>query len=478
MSETTPTKPEAASPEQQLEALTAEAAVEYTHKRYSKAAELYAEAAELQASINGEDSPLNADLLYLYGRALYNCGLERSDVLGTGVSSGEAAREKQRSAEITTTTKPSTSAAAAAKKRKPAATADITDVGGAFKKGVIAISGDDNFLDDSDGEDADSDANSDAGPDGDDFTLAWEILDLARVLFNKRLENPPDDTDTLRKIKERLADVHDILGEVSLESESFKQACIDLEEALKIKQDLYPVESTLITEAHYKLSLALEFASQGAGEGDADKDVSPEDQKKGREQAVKHMRSAIASCRKRVEAEEKAIQAATGDKVGDKPKDEAEKAVEEGRDLVRELEMKLRDLMAPPAETVAAAVTKAMGEEQMAGILSAMRSGNPDDAKKMFADIISGANDISGAVRKKARTPAADAPSPAAAAAAVPHGAGSKRKAEDDDDAPPATTAAAAAAEKPTIVAQNNSKKPRVTTEEEERAAEEGTLIE
>ncbi|KAK6359774.1 hypothetical protein TWF696_000912 [Orbilia brochopaga] len=463
MSETTPAQPaEDLSPQQQLAKLSAEAAVEYTHKRYSKAAELYADAAELQATINGEENPLNADLLYLYGRALYHCGLSRSDVLGTGVSSNEAAREQQREAEIAK--KQSTSAAAA--KRKPAATEELKE-GGALKKGVIAISGDDNFLD-SDGESSDSDG----GPEEDDFTLAWEILDLARVLFNKRLENPPDDPEVVRKIKERLADVHDILGEVSLESESFKQACIDLEEALKIKLELYPVESTLITEAHYKLSLALEFASQGAGEGDADKDVSPEDQKKGRDKAVKHMRSAIASCKKRVEAEEKAIQAATGDKVGDKPKDEAEKAVEEGKDLVKELEMKLRDLMAPPPEVVSAAVKKAMGEEQMAGILSAMRSGNPEDAKKMFADIISGANDISGAVRKKARTPVADTPSPAAAS----HGAGSKRKAEDDDEVPPPLTTVEP--KKSVIIAPSNSKKPRVTTEEEERAAEEGTLIE
>ncbi|KAF3923297.1 hypothetical protein ABW21_db0202566 [Orbilia brochopaga] len=460
MSESTPA--EATSPEQQLANLSSEAAVEYTHKRYSKAAELYAEAAELQATINGEDNPSNADLLYLYGRALYHCGLERSDVLGTGINSKDQELEKQREAELA---KKGTSASP--KKKKDSGDYDVLPQS-ALPKGLVAISGDDNFLEDSDGDDADSDGE----PEGDDFTLAWEILDLARVLFNKRLENPPDDAGVVRKIKERLADVHDILGEVSLESESFKQACIDLEEALKIKQELYPVESTLITEAHYKLSLALDFASQGAGEGDADKDVSPEDQKKGREKAVKHMRSAIASCKKRVEAEENAIKAATGDKVGDKPKDEAEKAVEEGKDLVKELEMKLRDLMASPADTAAAKIKKAMSEEQMAGVLSAMRSGNPEDAKKMFADIISGANDISGAVRKKARTPVpADTPSPAPAS----HGAGSKRKAEDDDDQVPQPVVAE---QKPVPIAPSNSKKPRVTTEEEERAAEEGTLIE
>ncbi|EWC46530.1 hypothetical protein DRE_04253 [Drechslerella stenobrocha 248] len=457
MSAPTTAPPSAPSPAQRLATLSADAAAEYAHKHYSKAAELYADAAELQASVNGEESLLNADLLYLYGRALYHCGLEKSDVLGAGVSSNEAAREQQREDTITKD-KPAQSSSA---KRKPQ-TEELTE-GGNLKKGTIAISGDDNWLDDSDAEDVDDGASQ---PDGDDFTLAWEVLDLARVLFNKRLENPPTEADALRKIKERLADVHDILGEVSLESESFKQACIDLEEALKIKLELYPVESTLITEAHYKLSLALEFASQGAGEGDADKDVSPEEQKRGREQAIRHMRSAIASCKKRVEVEEKAIQAATGDKVGDKPKDEAEKAVEEGKDLVKELELKLRDLMTPQA-----VVKNTLKDEQMAGILSTVMSGQVEDAKKMFAEIISGANDISGAVRKKPRAAEAEAGaySPSASNGGA---AGAKRKAEDES-----VEEAVTEEKKKTVIAPSNSKKPRVTTEEEERAAEEGTPI-
>ncbi|KAK6542994.1 hypothetical protein TWF694_006926 [Orbilia ellipsospora] len=438
---------------QKLATISAEAAKEYAHKHYPKAAELYATAAELQASINGEENPLNADLLYLYGRALYHCGLEKSDVLGTGVGSNEAAREKKRAEGEGEGSK----GKGKAKKK----TEELTE-GGSLKKGVFSFQGDENYDvdEEEDGEDADEEGEQE---EDDDFTLAWEVLDLARVFFNKRLENPPEDTEEVKKIKERLADVHDILGEVSLESESFKQACVDLEESLKIKQELYPIESTLITEAHYKLSLALEFASQGGGEGDADNEISPEEQKKGREQAVKHMRSAIASCKKRVETEELAIKESSGDKVGDKPKDEAEKSVEEGKDLVKELEMRLRDLMAPPQPTNA---KNGLGEEQMVGILSSMMSGSSDDAKKMFADIISGANDITGNVRKKAKAPEAG-PSAAASSSSASNGAGAKRKAEDDEPVE----------EKKPVVAASNSKKPRVTTEEEEKAAEEGTPV-
>ncbi|KAF3215656.1 hypothetical protein TWF106_008665 [Orbilia oligospora] len=455
---------------QKLATISAEAAKEYAHKNYSKAAELYATAAELQALVNGEENPQNADLLYLYGRSLYHCGLEKSDVLGTGVGNSEAAREKKR-AEGGDSGKETGKGKGKAKRKTGTGDEELKESDKLKKGGVFSFQGDDNYDvdDDEDYEDIDDENAPDGGEgeedeDDDDFTLAWNILDLARVFFNKRLEAATEDPETLKKIKERLADVHDILGEVSLESESFKQACVDLEESLKIKLELYPTESTLITEAHYKLSLALEFASQGGGEGDADSEVSPEEQKKGRDEAVKHMKSAIASCKKRVEAEETAIKSADGDKVGDKPKDEAEKSVEEGKDLVKELELRLRDLMTPPQPTKPAN----LGEEQMAGILSSIMSGSSDDAKKMFENIISGANDISGSVRKKPKAPEAG-PSSAASGSGTSNGAGAKRKAEDD--------APVVQEEKPVVAATGNSKKPRVTTEEEEKAAEEGTLV-
>ncbi|KAK6520584.1 hypothetical protein TWF506_000837 [Arthrobotrys conoides] len=455
---------------QKLAAISAEAAKEYAHKKYAKAAELYATAAELQALINGEENPQNADLLYLYGRSLYHCGLEKSDVLGTGVGNSEAAREKKRAQKKEDKAEEESGKGKGKAKRKTGGDEELKESDKLKKGGVFSFQGDDNYdvddddeeYEDIDDENADGEGGGD-DDDDDDFTLAWNILDLARVFFNKRLEAATEDPETLKKIKERLADVHDILGEVSLESESFKQACVDLEESLKMKLELYPTESTLITEAHYKLSLALEFASQGGGEGDADNEVSPEEQKKGRDEAVKHMKSAIASCKKRVEAEETAIKAADGDKVGDKPKDEAEKSVEEGKDLVKELEMRLRDLMTPPQPTKPAN----LGEEQMAGILSSIMSGSSADAKKMFENIISGANDISGSVRKKPKAPEAGSSS-AASGSGTSNGAGAKRKAEDDTPI---------VEEKPVVAASGNSKKPRVTTEEEEKAAEEGTPI-
>jgi HAT1-interacting factor 1 len=61
-----------------------------------------------------------------------------------------------------------------------------------------------------DGEGEDDDAEPE-----DDFNAAWEVLDLARALFDKRQEE--DD-----EIKLKLADTYIALGDVSLETGAFE----------------------------------------------------------------------------------------------------------------------------------------------------------------------------------------------------------------------------------------------------------------
>lgn len=62
--------------------LTARASGLFTQKKFDEAAEIYAQAAEMQAEMNGEMSPDNAEILFLYGRSLFKVGQGKSDVLG------------------------------------------------------------------------------------------------------------------------------------------------------------------------------------------------------------------------------------------------------------------------------------------------------------------------------------------------------------------------------------------------------------
>jgi HAT1-interacting factor 1 len=56
------------------------------------------------------------------------------------------------------------------------------------------------------------------------------MLDLARVLYTKKMEEPEaiegkgkatEDTSMMKHIKERLGETHDLLAEISLENERY-----------------------------------------------------------------------------------------------------------------------------------------------------------------------------------------------------------------------------------------------------------------
>ncbi len=136
--------------------LCAKGTAQYAHKNFEEAADLYARAAELQAELNGEMSPDNADILFLYGRSLFKVGQSKSDVLG-----GKAGGEKKRSNGTAKATK-----AAATKEMPKVESETVVEEGVAIiaarngsvegsvdtKKPLFQFTGDENF------EDSDEDA--------------------------------------------------------------------------------------------------------------------------------------------------------------------------------------------------------------------------------------------------------------------------------------------------------------------------------
>ena len=71
--------------------LCAKGTAQFARKNYDEASDLFARASELQAELNGEMSPENAEILFLYGRSLFKVGQSKSDVLG-----GRAGGEKKK----------------------------------------------------------------------------------------------------------------------------------------------------------------------------------------------------------------------------------------------------------------------------------------------------------------------------------------------------------------------------------------------
>lgn len=356
----------------------------YAHKQYEEAAEYFARAAELQAEVNGEMSEENGEVLFLYGRSLFRLGQGKSDVLG-GRSGGEKAKKpakKEKPVKIEEETVTEAGIAIMAEgvdKAEKEIKDEEEHKDDGTKKPLFQFTGDENFEDsDSDREDAEGEEEEE---EEDELATAFEVLDLARVLFTRKLdtvlssetssvtstseskdkgesiatkpsgtETPVEastDTPLFRHIKERLADTHDLLAEISLENERFPNAVADFKESLKYKQKLYPFFSEIIAEAHYKLSLALEFASitttqeaqdkEGEYGAPAGETATAQIDEKMREEAAEELTKAIES---------------TEGKLREKEVELVESNDTEGNDLLRKQIADVKEIVADMKQRV------------------------------------------------------------------------------------------------------------------------------
>jgi HAT1-interacting factor 1 len=131
--------------------LSAKGSALYAHKNYEEAAEVFSRASNLQAELNGELAPENADILFHYGRSLFRVGQSKSDVLG-GQAAGESKKSKANgnaapkasSSKLPTLGEATTETSAEASKSKD----------GEAEKPLFQFTGDENFVgsDDSDEE--------------------------------------------------------------------------------------------------------------------------------------------------------------------------------------------------------------------------------------------------------------------------------------------------------------------------------------
>ncbi|KAK3674596.1 hypothetical protein LTR78_005682 [Recurvomyces mirabilis] len=422
----------------QLDKLKANATQQYSLKNYDAAAELYSEAAEVQDQINGEMSLDNADLLYQYGRCLYHVAVSRSDVLGGKVASTEEPKRKKRKIA-------ESSASRAAKGDGEQQLAEdvveavveekdgMKDEADIASKPFFQITGDENWTD---SEDEEEQADAEAEEEEDDFATAFEILDTARVLLRRRLEAAQQaagkvstEHPEVRQLQERLADTHDLQAEISLENERFQDAIGDTRDSLALKLQLYPQESSLIAEAHFKLSLALEFSSVTSTADDEDgrqeSKVAQVDEKM-RTEAADEMEKAIASCKLRISKEETLLASSEDTKT-----EERRRGVADVKEMVADMEQRLVDLRNPAVSLSGAGGPAGApdGGDPLRGVLGAMLGESRPEQEKRIADATAQANDLSGLVKHK-KKPRAELAVSDATNGATADGKG-KRKSEE-----------------------------------------------
>lgn len=433
----------------QLQNLTALATFKYSIKDYNAAAELYSQATELQAEINGELSSGNADLLYAYGRCLYHVAVKNSDVLGSKVAGDtreeghknprskkqqkqepmdeENGQEKRIAEEVVTKV--------VEEKDGPIQPGEEADRG---SKPYFQFTGDENFdtSDEEEEEGAEADAEDAEGADEeDDFVNAYEVLDLARVLLLKKLEEvekssgkgkEKGESQQVQQLKERLADTYDLQAEISLEGERFQDAVVDLKSALELKKGLFPQESSLVAEAHFKLSLALEFSSvtqQKNENGEVDSDTDAHVDESMREEAALEMGEAIASCRLRIKKEE-ALLLDPPKANGDSGKPKVTKGdIADVKEMVKEMEQRVSDtirfkctrlhahivyvlqlieLRQPPVSiNDPTGVGTIDGSNPLSGILGSILGESPAAQKARLEEASKGANDLTNLIKRR-----------------------------------------------------------------------------
>jgi HAT1-interacting factor 1 len=141
---------------------------------------------------------------------------------------------------------------------------------------------------------------------------------------------------------ERLADTHSLQAEISLENEKFGEAIQDFQAAADLKDTLHPKASSIVAEAHYMLSLALEFESMSAvreaqaQEGESTKfkeDEKPQVDEELREKARKETAFAVESIKLRVAEEETKLAGLEGEAAKAKTKE-----IVEVKEILKEME--------------------------------------------------------------------------------------------------------------------------------------------
>ncbi|KAI8367820.1 hypothetical protein EDC96DRAFT_506172 [Choanephora cucurbitarum] len=283
----------------------------FNKDEFESSVSMLGEACQLMDQINGDLSPKNGDAYFLYGQALLQYAIMQNTVLGQSAQASAKVVEQQQKDEQEQ-----------AKSSNPLF--QLNDAPEFTSKDEKSKTNDPTEEDEEDDEEDDNDV---AGSADEDFEAAWDILDVARVIFEKG-----EDKET----KLKLADVHICLGDISLETEKFNEALSDYEKAIEIKKSVLEETDRELAEAHYKYALALEFSTDKA------------------DQAVPELLKAVAVLEKR---KEKLDSGKGKQKASETDNDE----VKEMDELIADMRLKVEELTQRQAsEKEAEAMLKAM----------------------------------------------------------------------------------------------------------------------
>merc|ERR1712212_575031 len=113
---------------------------------------------------------------------------------------------------------------------------------------------------DSDVEDVEMETDSPSKPDSSaaedtsNLQLAWEMLELAKVIYERKAKDVAPEKK--REVMSALWEATSGLGEVAMEAGNFSQALEEFSSCLEARKSLLPKDSRSIAEAHFQKSRA------------------------------------------------------------------------------------------------------------------------------------------------------------------------------------------------------------------------------
>ncbi|PVD23944.1 hypothetical protein C0Q70_17220 [Pomacea canaliculata] len=205
--------------------------------------------------------------------------------------------------------------------------------------------------------------------------LAWEMLDLAKVIY---LKDPTGENQL------KAAQAYLKLGEVSLETESYEQAVEDLQACLKIQKDNLESCDRAIAETHYQLGLASQLNKQY-------------------DAAISNFHAAVKCLESKIESLKVVVETKSAKGPSDfiDPAEKAEKEIKDIEEILPEIRNKIEDAQEEMKnmDSLKSLAKEAMGE--LFASEGAQQEGFSTSSAKQITEEKKPVSDISHLIRKK-----------------------------------------------------------------------------